>query len=69
MDYLAATANGTFSESVLNQRLLAFEGQWQLEKWGDNEGEEWAVTGNLGDILVQIKEKWGPTFASAVDRS
>ena len=59
VDYLASTTTSTFNESTLEQKLLAFELQWQEEKWGSNEDENWSSTGDLLNILGDVKTKWG----------
>jgi hypothetical protein len=59
VNYLSATVKGGFKEDILAGHLLAFEFAWQTETWGINTGEEWAPTGDLHNILVDIKSKWG----------
>lgn len=62
MDYLASTTTATFNQTALVENITIFELQWQLEKWGLNEGENWSPTGNLLDILGNVKTKWGDIF-------
>jgi len=59
VDYLASTAPANFNATELEQQLLSFEEGWQVGKWGMNEGELWTASGNLLDILGNIKSKWG----------
>jgi hypothetical protein len=68
VDYLSSTASGGFNQSALTQKLSDFELNWQLGTWGLNSGEAWSATGNLWDILGEIKEKWGDLFSTATDR-
>jgi hypothetical protein len=68
VDYLGSTASGGFNQSALTEKLNGFEINWQLGTWGLNIGEEWSATGNLLDILGEIKEKWGDLFSTAGDR-
>jgi chaperone required for assembly of F1-ATPase len=62
VDYLASTTTATFNQTALVEKITTFELQWQLEKWGSNDGEKWNPTGNLVDILMDIKAKWGDIF-------
>jgi hypothetical protein len=57
--YLSETLHGGFNSEYLANALLAFEYEWQLNTWGTNTGEGWSPTGDLFDILMTVKTKWG----------
>jgi hypothetical protein len=56
---LSSTAIREFNQSALRAQLDEFELGWQNGTWGEQEGEEWTITGNLGAILSDIRTKWG----------
>lgn len=62
VDYLSCTAAGVFNQTALKEQMLNFELQWQLEKWGTNDDEQWDAVGDLGEILAMVQSKWGNTF-------
>jgi alpha-N-acetylglucosaminidase len=59
VDYLASTTPQNANDKTLGAQLLQFEESWQTGRWGENAGETWSATGNLLDILGNIKSKWG----------
>jgi hypothetical protein len=56
---LASTTPQKANDTALAAQLLQFEESWQTGRWGENAGETWSATGNLLDILENIKSKWG----------
>jgi hypothetical protein len=63
VDYLSSTVESGFNQSLLTQYLYNFELKWQVEKWGLSEDELWSPTGDLLDILGQVKNKWREIFS------
>lgn len=60
VDYLADTRrDGTvYNSTVFAAELLAFGQQWDVEIWGQSEGEIWTTRGNTWEIVDSIIANW-----------